>query len=105
MLGSGIKQFLVGIIFAIILKLMQFVAVRLYLSFITKLHIITTYIFVYLWLVNCLVHVLYSRTALQTCVEVSEILKQCREGKIGGEVLHPFVKPNISKLLLQTLLC
>lgn len=51
-----------------------------------------------------MIHVLYSRAALQTCVEVSEILRQFHEGKIGGDVLHPFVKPDISKLLLQTLL-
>lgn len=37
-------------------------------------------------------------------MEVSEILRQFHEGKIGGEVLHPFVKPDISKPLLQTLL-
>lgn len=65
---------------------MQFSAFRLYLLFITKLHIITTYIFVYLWQVNSLIHVLCSRTASQTCVEVSEILRQFHEGKIGGEV-------------------
>lgn len=97
-------QFLVGITDAKTLKLMQFVAFRLYLLFVTKLHIITIYIFVYLRLVNSLVHVFCSRTALRTCVEVSEILTQFHQGKIGGDVLHPFVKPDISKLLLQTLL-
>lgn len=89
-------QFLVGITVTKKLKLMQFAAFRLYLLFITKLHIITMYIFVYLCQVNSLIHVLYSRTALQTCVEVSEILRQFHEGKIGGEVLD--------LLLNQTLL-
>lgn len=90
----GIRQFLVGITVAKKLKLMQFAAFRLYVLFITKQHIITTYIFVYLWWVNSLIHVLYCRTALQTCVEVSEMLRQF-EGKTGGEVLHPFVEPDI----------
>lgn len=75
---------------------MQFSAFGLYLLFITKPHIITTYIFVYCWQVNSLICVLCFRAALQTCMEVSEILRQFHEGKIGGEVFD--------LLLNQTLL-
>lgn len=91
----AIMQFLVGITVAKKLKLMQPAAFRLYLLLITKMHIITAFIFVYLWWVNSLICMLYSRTALQTCVEVSEILRLLHEGKTGGEVLHPFVEPDI----------
>lgn len=76
----GIMQFLVGITVAKKLKLMQSAAFRLYLLLITKLHIITTVFFVYLWWLNSLICMFYSRTALQTCVEVSEILRQLHEG-------------------------
>lgn len=47
---------------------------------------------------------IYSRTALQTCVEISEMPMESREDKIGAEVLLLLVKPDIVKLLLQTLL-
>ena len=40
----------------------------------------------------------------QPCVEISETPVQSREGKIGAEVLLLLVKPDIVKLLLQTLL-
>lgn len=47
---------------------------------------------------------LCSKPALQSRVEVRETPMQSPEGKIDGEVLHRFVKLDISKLLLQTLL-
>lgn len=47
---------------------------------------------------------IYSGTALQTCVEISEMPMESREDKTGAEVLLLLVKPDIVKLLLQTLL-
>lgn len=47
---------------------------------------------------------IYSLTALQTFVEISEIPTQSPVGKPGGEVLHCLMKPDIFKLLLQPLL-